>query len=236
MPLFNKTFSSNVIAFTSDRTVDFKIKDTQIVLDHTQKEFLSSQIESDFPEPIHITQVHGNRVIVADKNYPKSGSLLEEADGLITKSFNLPLAVRTADCLPVFLYDEKNDGIGMLHVGWKSLQKDILPEAINLMKKEWNTDPSAVKVVFGPSIRACCFEISKEFGDNFSGQIILRDHQYYFDLPQYARDQLYSLGVIEKNITDCGICTCCDQNYYSVRREDKLAGRMISLIMLKGTS
>lgn len=234
MPLFNKIFPANVIAFTSDRTVDFKLDKTQHTLSETQKKFLSSQLNLNLPEPVHVRQVHGNRVIVAGKNFSQRRLELEEADGLITKDPNVLLAVRSADCLPVFLFDEKQGGIGLVHVGWRGLQNSIIRQAVLLMQEQWGSDPQDIKVVFGPSIRSCCYEVGKEFKKHFPGQLISRDSHLFLDLPKVNFAQLTALGVKKENISDCNICTCCDQNYFSLRRENTLAGRMISLIMMKG--
>lgn len=232
MLLFNKTFPENIIAFTSDRTVDFTLGNDQHELDESQRKFLFSQLNMDIPEPIHIRQVHDDRIIVAD-NSLKNRRVLQEADGLITQVFNLPLAVRSADCLPVFIYDEKQRGIGLIHVGWKGSQKNIIGQAIELMKKRWSADPENIKVGLGPAIRPCCYEVGSEFQDIFPKNCIVRDDHYYLDLPQMTRDQLLLRGVSETNIFDCDLCTCCEPNYFSFRGESKNSGRMISLMMIK---
>jgi YfiH family protein len=134
----------------------------------------------------------------------------------------------------VFLYDEKQNGIGLIHAGWRGVQKNIVGKTSELMKAQWRSDPKNIKVAFGPSIRGCCYEVGKEFEDYFPGQLISRDSRYYLDLSQVCYAQLMDTGVRKENIGDCKVCTCCDQNYFSFRREGQLAGRMISLIMLKG--
>jgi len=232
MPLFNKAFPKNVIAFTSDRSVDFTLNSDQYILDKSQREFLFSQLNLDLPEPIHIRQVQDDRVIVAD-NSLKKRHVLQEADGLITQTLNLPLAIRSADCLSVFLYDEKQYGIGLLHVGWKGSQKNIIGQTIKLMNEQWQTDPKDIKAAFGPAIRSCCYEVGSEFQELFPENCIMRDNRYYLDLNQMAHDQLLTEGVDKINIFDCDICTCCDSKYFSFRRESVRAGRMISLIMIK---
>lgn len=232
MPLFNKAFSANVIAFTSDRMVDFTFNDDQRVLSRTQKESLFSQLNFDLPEPVHIRQVHGNKIIVAEETL-RDGHVLKEADGLITQALGLPLAIRSADCLPVFLYDEKHNGIGLIHVGWKGGQANIVGQAIKLIKKQWQADPKNVKVTFGPAIRSCCYEVGGEFQGFFPKDLAARNSRYYLDLPQMIRNQLLSCGVNETNIYDCDICTCCDPGFFSFRREGEGAGRMISLIMIR---
>jgi len=135
--------------------------------------------------------------------------------------------------LPVFLYDEEHNGIGLIHVGWKGSQTNIVGQAIKLIKKQWQADPEDVKVAFGPAIHSCCYEVGSEFQDLFPESLITRNSRHYLDLPQITRNQLLSCGVDKTNIFDCEICTCCDQRFFSFRREGKKAGRMISLIMLK---
>ena len=152
---------------------------------------------------------------------------------MITQTLGLPLAVRSADCLPVFLYDEKQYGIGLVHVGWKGSQKNIVGQTIKLMNEQWQTNPKDIKAAFGPGIRSCCYEVGSEFQEFFPEDCIMRDNRHYLDLSQMTHDQLLSEGVEKTNIFDCGICTCCDSNYFSFRREGNDAGRMISLIMLK---
>lgn len=232
MPQFNPTFSDNVIAFTSDRAVDFAFQDGQFTLTSAQKEFLSSRLKCRLPEPVMIRQMHGDKIIVADNKFPQRGSALEEADGLITRVTRLPLTVRSADCLPVFLHDQAHDGIGLVHVGWKGSHQNILGKTIELMESQWQTDPSEVKVYFGPAIRSCCYEVGYEFKDYFFGEMIARDNRYFLDLAEINRSRLMHCGVNDADIDDCEICTCCDKNYFSLRREKELAGRMLSLIVI----
>jgi len=232
MPQFNPTISDNIIAFTSDRSIDFSLGDDQLALTERQKEFLSSQVKCALPETVNIRQVHGDEILVADDDFPSRGAALEEADGLITKSANLPLTVRSADCLPVFLYDQVQGGIGLVHVGWRGSQKNILGKTIELMIQRWQTDPSEVKVYFGPSICSGCYEVGSEFNNYFSGELIVRDDRFFLDLQEISRNRLIHAGVPDDHIVDSEICTCCNKNYFSHRREKELAGRMLSLIVI----
>jgi len=233
MQLFNNVFPAHVLAFTSDRTVDFTLHKDQCTLNEIQRNFLLPQLDSDLPEPVHIRQVHGDKIIIVDEDFPKRGRALEEADGLITKSSHLPLVIRTADCLPVFMYDVKQECIGLIHAGWKGSQKNIVKQAVQLMEAQWQSDSKDIKIAFGPAIRSCCYEVSQEFEARFPQELIPRDGRYYLDLPQVNKNQLVDSGVQGEDILDCGICTCCDKNYFSYRREGGSAGRMISLMMLE---
>jgi len=232
MPLFNKAFNKNILALTSDRTVDFTFLNDQDTLNQTQKDFLAVQFRFNSIKPVSIHQVHGNKVLVADKISYNTGDP-HDADGLITQVPDLPLAIRSADCLPVFIYDPKHNGIGLIHVGWKGSYKNIVGETIKAIKKQWQGNPKDLKIAFGPAIRACCYEVGSEFQEFFPNSLIVREYQYYLDLPQVVHGQLLAYGVSEGNISDCSICTCCDPDYFSFRRDKEHAGRMISLMMIK---
>jgi copper oxidase (laccase) domain-containing protein len=101
------------------------------------------------------------------------------------------------------------------------------------MRQHWHTDPEHITVAFGPSIRPCCYEVGAEFLGYFPREVNVRGGKYYLDLPRVVRRQLVSAGVPEGNIRDGAVCTCCDHQYFSYRREGAAAGRLISLIMIK---
>jgi len=54
----------------------------------------------------------------------------------------------------------------------------------------------------------------------------------FVDVISANRDQLLLAGVRQENIVDSGICTCCNKDYFSFRRDGAKAGRMVSLMML----
>jgi len=201
-----------------------------------------------FLEPLKINcrdlvaagQVHSAKVILVDKRHKSRGALskksrLEGIDGFITREKNLPLAVFTADCLSIFLFDPKNNAIGLVHAGWQGTQKKICAKAIKLMQKKFKTRPQDLIVGLGPCIKKCCYEVGKDFQKFFSYGIIKRDHKIYLDLIANNLRQLKGRGVKLKNIEDCKICTVCqNKSFFSFRQEKAKAGRMMSVIMLKG--
>lgn len=190
-------------------------------------------LDFDVPEPAQVRQVHGDRIIVADGRYPRGKGSLGEADGLMTKVPYLPLAIRTADCLPVFMFDAGQEGIGLIHAGWRGMRKNILGQAVGLMERQWRSNPGDIRVALGPAIRPCCYEVGGEFLEYFPGECVSRGGRHYLDLPKAGQNQLTAFGVHRENIFDCGICTCCDRNYFSNRRDGKDAGRMISLMVMR---
>lgn len=205
---------------------------------NNRKDFLG-KLGVDYRELVCARQIHGERVSFVVEKDKGSGSLLEEnsilgTDALITNKRNLPLAVFTADCLSIFLYDSGNHAIGLIHAGWKSSQKKITVKAVELMREKFNTQAADLVAGFGPAIRDCCYEVGEEFSGYFREEITERDKRYYLNLAGINRKQLLGLGIKEKNIFDPGICTSCrNAEFFSYRKEGKACGRMMSVMMLK---
>jgi copper oxidase (laccase) domain-containing protein len=154
----------------------------------------------------HVTQVHGIDIVSLD-------TLPCEADGLFVswKELDKPLAIKTADCLPVVIEGAK--GVVFLHAGWRGLADGIFKRAeINIMEPQ--------RVFIGPSIHKCCFEVTDEFHSHFSQSPYFekREGKIYFDLQNEARDELRrSYPNLLVGISP--ICTCCNLNFNSYRRD-----------------
>ena len=59
-----------------------------------------------------------------------------KADAIITNQKKLPIAVLTADCVPVLLYDYEKKIIAAIHAGWKGAYRGIIKNVINFMHKK----------------------------------------------------------------------------------------------------
>ncbi len=230
MPLFNNAFPSEVVTFVSRRPDDFSLTVDQNDLTEKQKQILSAQLGFTLKTTVNIRQVHGNEVIIISKvDEYISLEILKEADGILTDVAHLPILIRSADCVPIFIYDLKQKRIGLLHAGWKGTQQKILINALKLMRIQ----SEDVKIAFGPAIRDCCYEIGKDVLEYFPDDAVQRQSRYYLDLVKANIRQAVDFRIEKENITDCQICTCCDESYFSHRKEGDSAGRMISLMMLK---
>lgn len=232
-PLFDQFFPGEVLAYTSGRSLDFSLKKGQKDLTSEQKKFLADALSFKFSQAANIRQVHGNRVLHADRNGFFQKASLTEADGLITNVIDLALVVRTADCLPIFIFDSREKAIGLLHAGWRGSREGIVKEALERMRQSFSSKPENLKAAFGPAIRSCCYAVGKELQDYFPEETFLRDAKIYLDLIAVNKKQFLNFGVEEKNIFDCQRCTFCQPQYFSYRREGEKAGRMISLMVLR---
>lgn len=184
-------------------------------------------------------QVHSSRISCVKEEDRGRGSLsydtsVPETDAFITDKKNLPLAIFTADCLSVLIYDYKTPAIGLVHAGWRSTKENITLKAIRLMQEKFNSHPDALYVGLGPSIRSCCYEVGEDLKQLFTCGVTRKDGRYYLDLTDINKKQVLDSGVKEDNIVDSGICTSCrNEEFFSYRKEGKSCGRLMSVAMLK---
>jgi purine-nucleoside/S-methyl-5'-thioadenosine phosphorylase / adenosine deaminase len=220
-----------ILALISDTSIDFNAVDFDSLLSHEQRAYLKKECGEDLSQVFWRKQIHGTDIIVAHGG-AEASKTCPDADAFITNEKNLPIAIRTADCVPVFIYDPLRRSIGLAHAGWKGTQQEIAVKTVQKMKKQYKCDLSSLKVILGPSIRECCYQVGEEFLNHFPNHVIEREGFLYADIVGTNRDQLQLAGVLQENIVDTGICTCCHKNYFSFRRDAEKAGRMISLMML----
>jgi YfiH family protein len=224
----NFHFDKSLIAVTSDRSVDFTPTDFDAPLTVAQQNYLFKQTGQKIPHVYWRKQVHGDLVLTA----AGSSRGCPDADAVITNQKNLPIAIRTADCVPIFIYDPIHQVIGLAHAGWKGTHLQIAVKALQQMEDKYSSKCYDLKVVLGPSIRSCCYQVGEEFKEYFPKDIVHRNEKLYADVVGNNKKQFLKAGVREENITDSGLCTHCSPDYFSFRREGAKAGRMISLMML----
>lgn len=214
--------------------------DTKSSLENRQ--IFLEKLGIDYQDLVCAKQVHKGKVAYVWESERGKGALsfenaLKDVDALITDKKNLPLAVFTADCLTIFLYDPVTLSIGIIHSGWRSTRENIATQTIQLMQKKFNTQAQNLYLGLGPAIRYCCYAVGEELVRHFPDYSLKQDGHYYLDLVGINKRQLLDAGVKETNVSDSGICTSCqNKEFFSYRREGKNCGRMMSVIMLKVSS
>ena len=100
---------------------------------------------------LSVKQVHGTDALIVDR--PLTGSDRFEGgwDALITDQPGVTVAVRTADCVPVLVYDRRRKVAAAIHAGWRGALAGILPKTIQLMVARFSADKADVRVSIGPS-------------------------------------------------------------------------------------
>jgi YfiH family protein len=176
-------------------------------------------------------QVHGVRLkIVSRLHHPQT---FPGADGLLTDVADQPLAIFTADCVPIFLSADNGRIVGALHAGWRGVRGGILKKAVRLLWKKWRSPARRLQIWTGPSIGACCFEVQWDVARYFPSTRFRRNQRWRVDLVGELRRQAERLGVRWIGKKASGGCTMHGVGSYSYRR-DKTDKRQASII-LKGT-
>ena len=98
-----------------------------------------------------------------------------QGDGLITNVPGMLLTVRTADCVPVLIADQKKRAVGAFHAGWRGTLERIVEKGVGEMRRQFGSDPADLAAAIGPCIHACCYEVSDDFPDKFRAQFEYAD-------------------------------------------------------------
>jgi purine-nucleoside/S-methyl-5'-thioadenosine phosphorylase / adenosine deaminase len=155
-------------------------------------------------------QVHGAHVRRVTE--PPDGTI-EEADGHATALPGVAPMVVTADCLPIALIAP--EAVAMLHAGWRGIAAGVIEEGVHAMRELGATEMAAA---IGPGAGPCCYEAGPEVHEALVASVGRN-----VDLKLAARRRLQAAGVGQ--IHDVGLCTICDERFFSHRREQGRAGR-----------
>ena len=173
---------------------------------------------TDLSAVVSMNQIHSN--IVKYVTESDIGTVIPECDGIVTDRVNVPLSVKTADCVPLLMYDDTV--IASVHAGWRGTISLIAVNALDMMVK-YGALRENIKVAVGPSI--CCehYEIQQDFynavesslGTEFCDMFIRNSHA---DVKGMNLKLLADNGIKAENITVSPDCTWCNiDKYHSYR-------------------
>ncbi|MDP8263373.1 MAG: polyphenol oxidase family protein [Candidatus Ancaeobacter aquaticus] len=171
---------------------------------------IASRIISGSPKKVFtVSQVHGDRYVLVKDHYMAGQHKEREcADAIITTAKRFPIAMYTADCLPILLFDEACTVCALIHAGKMGTQKEI---TYKVAKKIKEMGQNIVHAIIGPSIGPCCYEI---------------------DLWSNNETQLQKAGIAK--IHNVGICTSCNTDtFFSYRKEKGTQGRLVTVAQLE---
>lgn len=176
-------------------------------------------------------QVHGTTVIsirttadvpdfAADPGHSPA-----RADGHVIAVAHVGAMALAADCLPVAIGGE--GAVAMVHAGWRGLAAGVLEEGVWALRDL--VGDRQLKAVIGPGAGACCYEVGPEVHAALAPQADT-GRRGTIDLRAIARLRLEAIGV--RDVGDVGVCTICDQRFFSHRREGTRAGRQAGIAWL----
>jgi len=182
-----------------------------------------------------VSQVHGDRVL--EFGARESDSIEHpEADALWTERGRLAVAVKTADCVPILLADPAAKRVAAVHSGWRGTELKVTQRAVEALGRR-GSRPKEMIAVIGPSIRACCYQVSPSLAERFSnsfGEAVVQGDptEPRLDLILAIHRTLWEAGVPMDHIDVLSHCTSCDKNnFFSHRRDRGITGRHVSYIV-----
>ena len=191
-------------------------------------------------------QVHDCKVAVIDRP-DLTRQDLEGYDAFVTDLPGVAIGVRTADCVPVLLYDPVKRVVAAVHAGWKGTVQHISQKALEVMALKYGTVFSDIKAVIGPAIGPDSFQVGLEVAEKFKAAGFPMDDIWTFqgagdgrpmsgghhiDLFKANRWLLEQAGLQPEDIQVFDIDTFTDNSFFSARREGAKCGRNINSIKL----
>lgn len=177
-------------------------------------------------EPFWLEQTHTNICVnVTTRNASPN------ADASITRNKQIPLAILTADCVPIVICNQQGDEIAAIHAGWKGLVSGIIENTVRQF-----TSPAADYLAWiGPAICQNCYATGSDVQNQFINKYIFlkeafneRNEKIYANLPKIANLILNNLGISKVYLANT--CTYEENDkYYSYRRQ-AITGRIATII------
>lgn len=208
-------------------------------------EAFTTRRDSVLPYPvIQGHQVHGDRIAVINRP-DLTREDLEGYDAFICRLPGVAIGVRTADCLPILLYDPVQRVVAAVHSGWKGTVLKIAQKTIGLMKSDFGCLPEELRAVIGPAIGPDSFQVGQEVVEKFEeagfpmsqvwsdrgpGDGSPMSGGHHIDLFKANKWILEESGVRDIQVFD--IDTFTDTSFFSARREGTSCGRNINAIKL----
>lgn len=151
----------------------------------------------------------------------------DPCDAMITSLQCAPLLLQFADCVPVVLAGEAQGSpiVAIAHAGRKSLVGGIVANTVAAMAGR-GASPNELRVALGPAVCRSCYEVDAETASEFRarfGDAALEG--FHIDLKYGVVNDLQAAGVEAADIHDLDICTCCDEDFFSYRRDGPETGR-----------
>ncbi|MBO7067077.1 MAG: peptidoglycan editing factor PgeF [Bacteroidaceae bacterium] len=161
-----------------------------------------------------------------------------DTDAVVTDKKGLCIAVKTADCIPVLIYDIRKHLVAAVHAGWRGTVGRIIEKTLQQM----DCKAEDLHAIIGPGISEESFEVGNEVYEQFlqAGFPMHRlakkypsqdGERWHIDLKKANRWLLERNGVGHIFVSD--VDTMKSSLYYSARRETIKTGRNINGIMIR---
>jgi YfiH family protein len=183
---------------------------------------------------VTLRQIHSDVCVCVDGATGPAG----EGDALATATPARYLAIRTADCLPILLVDERRRAVAAVHAGWRGTAKRISARVVETLAERFYSRPEDLFAAIGPGICGRCYtvgpEVAREFASWFP-ELAGAAAPATVNLAEANRRQLMEAGVAERQIFVAPLCTFCgpSEDFHSYRRGPDRTGRMTSAVAIR---
>ena len=185
---------------------------------------------------------HGTTVLKVDRADAGKGYLcdpLPACDGLITNDPAVTLITGHADCMAFYVVDPVKRCIGLAHAGWRGALGRIGASVVQMMAREYGSDPKDIIAGVGPSICPDCFEVGDSVAAEFAAGfpdlpcVLPREGaRSHVDLWMIAAAQFAEAGVLPEHISLFNVCTMTTPRLYSHRRDKGNTGGMAAYLRI----
>ena len=205
-----------------------------------RRELLAERVKVFTTEWVAAQQVHGDQIVTVTEENQGYGAFSYDTafpatDGLITDRKRTFLTTYYADCVPLYFLAPEQRVIALAHAGWRGTAKEIGRKLVFRLINDYRIDVKTIQVGIAPSVGSCCYCVDEEVAKQFPEKALKNatHGKYFLDLTEANKLQLIESGIEPANIFCANVCTCCESEFFSYRREGEKAGRMAAFIMIK---
>ena len=198
--------------------------------------------------PLYVArQVHGTAVVRVRAGDDPAAIAGLEADALITADPGVTLGVFVADFIPALIVDARTGAVAAAHAGWRGTVAGVLPAVVRAFAAEFGARPGDLRVVLGPAIGPCCFEVGPEVALEFEAalhgtagpDIVMPSPRgvagkWHVDLKAANRLLLARAGVPPEAIDATPDCTCHEPARFFSYRRDGETGQLMGIVARSG--
>lgn len=177
-------------------------------------------------------QVHGDEIVLVNREPGEARPWHYTADAMVTTIPGICLVIRTADCVPVIIYDPEAGMMGAAHSGWRGTRADICGKMVDFMVQHGGCSPENMRAAILPAIGPDSYQVGPEFEDIFPNYVKKQDGSLYLDLWKIIEDSLLEHGIPGPNIISTRRCTLEESPlFFSHRNGDR--GRNLNFAMIR---
>lgn len=181
-----------------------------------------------------LKQVHGASVVEA-KGVPAGRVVVAGyGDAVVTTEPGLVVAIATADCVPIVLFDVEAGAVAAVHAGWRGTAVRVVDAALDALEAR-GARAARVHALFGPSISRDAYEVGPEVLAALDGALPAgaavpgRGDRSFLDVAACNEAALLRRGVSPERIVRPRLCTFRGpRRFSSYRRDGANAGRIFT--------